>query len=132
VLIPALRALARQRARVSAATPDSKVPPLKVDVFKLPHHTSRANVTLELFDVVKADHYVTSTSGRRFKHPDEEAMARVITRGRPADDVTPTLWFNYASTTTKRWLDPRLAQKYQYRTECATDDGKGVTIRLED
>jgi beta-lactamase superfamily II metal-dependent hydrolase len=132
VLIPALRALARQRARVSAATPDSKVPPLKVDVFKLPHHTSRANVTLELFDVVKADHYVTSTSGRRFKHPDEEAMARVITRGRPADDVTPTLWFNYASATTKRWLDPRLAQKYQYRTECATDDGKGVTIRLED
>jgi hypothetical protein len=130
VLVPALRTLARQRSRLPATTPDKEVPPLRVDVFKLPHHTSRANVTLELFDVVKAEHYVTSTSGRRFKHPDEEAMARVITRGRPSDDVTPTLWFNYASATTKRWLEPRLAQKYQYRTECARDDGTGVTIRL--
>jgi hypothetical protein len=67
VLIPALRALARLRARLPASTADNKVPPLRVDVFKLPHHSSRANVTLELFDVVKADHYVTSTSGRRIR-----------------------------------------------------------------
>jgi beta-lactamase superfamily II metal-dependent hydrolase len=127
VLIPALRALARERGRSS-----SSAKPLQVDVFKLPHHGSRANVTLELFDLVKARHYITSTSGRRFKHPDEEAMARVITKGRPSARVTPTLWFNYATPTTSPWMDPALAERYRFRVAAPVAGSTGVSIRLGD
>jgi hypothetical protein len=121
--------LARQRAQLPTTGPNEKVPPLKVDVFKLPHHGSRANVTLELLDLVKAHHYITSTSGRRFKHPDEEAMARVITRGRPTTNVTPTLWFNYSTVTTSPWMQPALAEEYRYRVAGPTSTGSGVSIR---
>lgn len=130
VMIPALRTLARQRARLPVNAPDHKVPPLKVDVFKLPHHGSRANVTLELLDLVKARHYITSTSGRRFKHPDEEAMARVITRGRPAKNVMPTLWFNYATATTKPWMQPDLMERYRYRTAGPDAPAECITLRF--
>jgi hypothetical protein len=128
VLIPALRTLARERAK----RPASGIKPLQVDVFKLPHHGSRANVTLELFDLVKARHYVTSTSGRRFKHPDEEAMARVITKGRPSARITPTLWFNYATPTTSPWMQPALAERYRFRVAAPSVGSGGVSIRPAD
>jgi len=128
VLVPALRALARERAGRSASRPK----PLQVDVFKLPHHGSRANVTLELFDLVKARHYITSTSGRRFKHPDEEAMARVITKGRPSARVKPTLWFNYATPTTSPWMDPALAERYRFRVAAPAKGSAGVSIHVAD
>lgn len=131
VLIPALRALARERARLPASTPDGQVPPLRVDVFKLPHHGSRANVTLPLLDLVKADHYVISTSGARFKHPDDEAMARVITRGgRGTGGAQPMLWFNYASATTKPWMAPQLADRYRYKVAQPKTAAEGVVISL--
>jgi beta-lactamase superfamily II metal-dependent hydrolase len=128
VLFPALRALARERAGRSG----SRIKPLQVDVFKLPHHGSRANVTLELLDLVKARHYVTSTSGRRFKHPAEEAMARIITTGWPSSRTTPTLGFNYLTATTKPWMEPALAERYGYRVGGPLADRLGVSIRLED
>jgi hypothetical protein len=131
VLYPALLRLARARAGLPASTEACAVPPFHVDVFKLPHHGSRANVALQLFDIVRADHYLISTSGNRFGHPDTEAMARVITRGRPAPDRPYTLWFNYMSETTKRWRDPELARKYDYIVAGAgSEDRPGVVIKI--
>lgn len=130
VLLPALLTMARQRARLPAATPLSSVPPLKIDVFKLPHHGSSANTTVELMTLVKAHHYVVSTSGRRFGHPDEEAMARVITLGRRSRNARHTLWFNYATATTTPWLQPDLAERYGYRTAGAAAGAAGAKIEL--
>ncbi len=130
VLYPALLTLARRRARLPDATPASEVPPLQIDVFKLPHHGSSANVTIELLNLVKANHYVISTSGTRFKHPDEEAMARVITMGRRSRNARHTLWFNYASATTTPWMHPALLKKYGYRTAGANMETAGATINL--
>jgi beta-lactamase superfamily II metal-dependent hydrolase len=129
VLVPALRSL--QRARGRSTSSGSGALPLAVDLLKLPHHGSRANVTLDLLDAVRAEHYVTSTNGRRFGHPDEEAMARVITRGRVADSSKPTLWFNYASVTTKRWLDPLFAEQHRYTTAGPAGGASGVRITLD-
>lgn len=119
-LVPALKKLARSPGK-----------PLIVDVMKLPHHGSCANVTLELLEVVRADHYVVSTSGRRFQHPDEEAMARVITRGRSTPGARPTLWFNYASETTARWLDVSYAERQKYIAAGPAGNGKGISIALD-
>lgn len=87
-------------------------------------------MTLPLLDLIKADHYVVSTSGARFKHPDEEAMARVITSGRPHDSASPTLWFNYASATTEPWLAPRLAERYRYEAQQPKAPDRGAVIGL--
>lgn len=124
------------------AHPDALVPALKmlalspgkqliVDVLKLPHHGSCANVTLDLLEAVRAEHYVVSTSGRRFQHPDEEAMARVLTRGRSTPGARPTLWFNYASDTTARWLDPQFAERHKYVAVGPSANGKGISISLD-
>ncbi|MBX3685388.1 MAG: MBL fold metallo-hydrolase [Rhodocyclaceae bacterium] len=100
--------------------------PLPVDVFKLPHHGSQANVTLPLLAAVKAEHYVFSTSGARFRHPDQAAVARVITRGGPDH----TLWFNYANTRTRRWDKAEWKASHAYRTRYPEQAGRGVTLFL--
>jgi hypothetical protein len=101
VLATALRGLARSRGRET----------LQVDAFKLPHHGSRANVTAALVAAAPAAHYLVSTNGDTFHHPDDAAMARVVV-GAPSG---PTLCFNYRTPRTERWADPRLTERHGHR-----------------
>jgi hypothetical protein len=71
---------------------------LEVDAFKLPHHGSKANINDELLRAVPSRRYLVSTSGQRFKHPDEPAMARVLKHG----GTGSTIFFNYDSVTTRK------------------------------
>lgn len=128
VLYPALVQLAARRAGLADDVDEKCVPPLHVDVFKLPHHGSQGNVLFKLFDVIRADHYVIFTSGKKSSHPDEEAIARVIVRGRPSHGGRHTLWFNYASETTTRWMDESLKQAYNYDTAGAVTGGSAGAI----
>jgi Metallo-beta-lactamase superfamily len=84
--------------------------PLEVDVFKLPHHGSKANVTSDLLRRVTARTYVFSTDGSgNQRHPDDEAVARVILLGRQ-----PRLAFNYRNERTRKWDDPALVTQHGY------------------
>ena len=85
---------------------------------------SQANVTLPLLAAVKAEHYVFSTSGARFRHPDQAAVARVITRGGPDH----TLWFNYANTRTRRWDKAEWKASHAYRTRYPEQAGGGDPV----
>ena len=82
-------------------------------------------MTNDLLNVVKAKHYVCSTNNSYFKHPDEEAVARVI-----VDSESPTLWFNYDTPQNRRWDSGALKRKYGYQTSYPDQDGQGVTIAL--
>jgi Metallo-beta-lactamase superfamily len=82
---------------------------LDVDLFKLPHHGSRANVTKELLKRVRCGRYLFSTDGSRFGHPDQEAVARVLTAGAPTE-----LHFNYLTQRNEIWGDPRLTEAFGY------------------
>jgi beta-lactamase superfamily II metal-dependent hydrolase len=98
VLSPALQALARHRKQPGG---------LSVDAIKLSHHGSKGNVTTELLKSVRADHYIVSTNGAIFKHPDDEAIARVVLNG----GRRHSLCFNYRNERSLRWADEsRLAQ----------------------
>jgi beta-lactamase superfamily II metal-dependent hydrolase len=100
--------------------------PIDIDVFKLPHHASHGNVTPALLQLVPARHYVVSTNGDRFDHPDDIALARVVTSG-PAG---LTLWFNYETPATKRWGDPALTSRYGFHARYP--DGAGASgVRIE-
>lgn len=52
--------------------------PLQVDYVKVAHHGSRHNTSNELLDLVKANHFLISTNGDKFGHPDREAFAHIL------------------------------------------------------
>lgn len=61
-----------------------------VDLCKLPHHASRRNVTMDLVQALDCKHWIVSTNGKRFLHPNNEAIARVL-----VSNPGSTLYCNY-------------------------------------
>jgi hypothetical protein len=89
------------------------------------HHGSRANVTTDLIRAVTARHFVVSTNNAYFKHPNAEALARVIT-----GSERPVLWFNYDTPQNRGWADPALMQKYGHEVRFPAGEGQGIVIEL--
>ena len=118
VLVPALKALAAHRGETL---------PLRVDVFKLSHHGSRANVTIDLLKAVQAQHYIVSTNGSIFGHPDDEAIARVILGG----GDKPVLWFNYSTARTDKWAASDIQKRFKFEAHVPNDDSRGARLEIE-
>jgi beta-lactamase superfamily II metal-dependent hydrolase len=116
VMVPALQALSARRGLTG---------PLDVDVVKLSHHGSRANVTQDLLKSFRARHFIFSTNNSYFKHPNDEAVARVITAGRK-----PTLWFNYDTPKNREWAEAALVERYGHEARFPRDSDAGVRIEL--
>jgi beta-lactamase superfamily II metal-dependent hydrolase len=117
VLVPSLEALARHRKQPGG---------LRLDAIKLSHHGSRANVTTGLLKVVQADHYIVSTNGAIFGHPDDEAISRVIVHG----GRQPKLWFNFDNGRSRRWADPALQRLHGYDVILPEGGQAGITLAL--
>lgn len=98
---------------------------LDVDLVKLPHHGSAANVTAELLALIRAPRFLVSTNGAIFKHPDAAAVRRVIDAGQGR--AAPTLFFNYRSPTTRRWDKPGDAR---YRAVYPGPQSDGLTVEV--
>lgn len=118
VLVPQLRALAGQRGQSR----------IEVDLLKLSHHGSRANVTRELLDAVHARHYVVSTDNAYFRHPDAEAIARVVTAG--GRSSRPLIWFNHDTPRNRQWADPALIARWDYEVRYPDGEGRGAVVEL--
>jgi hypothetical protein len=85
--------------------------PLPVDAFKLSHHGSGNNTTPQLLDELAADHYLISTNGNRFDHPDALAIRAAIDHHHGND--VPVFCFNYEQPQTTLWRrDPRIEARY--------------------
>lgn len=85
-------------ASLRQLSPNPRYP---VNLLKAPHHGSQANVTQDLVAALDCSNFLVSTSGARFKHPDQVAIARMITGSpRPAK-----LYFNYDQPKTRYWID---------------------------
>ena len=52
--------------------------PLEVDFVKVAHHGSKHNTSNELLDIVKCNHYIISTNGEKFGHPDRTSLAHIL------------------------------------------------------
>jgi beta-lactamase superfamily II metal-dependent hydrolase len=100
---------------------------LSVDAFKLPHHGSRRNVSVDLVRSVACPLYLFSTDGSVFGHPDQEAVARVIRYGGP----DPTLAFNYRSKQNGVWDDPSLMERFGYDVRYPADGQAGLAVDLD-
>lgn len=96
----------------------------KVNAFKLPHHGSRRNVSKALVQALDCDQWWFSSSGARFSHPNDEAIARVIRfAGRQ-----PNLVANYRSDRWKSFTDAYPAAAHAYTLTQPDEGAEGITV----
>lgn len=104
---------------------------LSIDAIKIAHHGSKGNTNDELLSLIDCPNFLISTSGAIFKHPDEEAIQRIIAR---SHHQPPTLHFNYRSKFTEPWDDDALRADLNYETvfnETTDEDNEPLVLRLE-
>ena len=88
---------------------------LKVDAFKISHHGSKHNTSTKLLNLVDCRRYLISTNGSRHKHPDGQAIARIVYRN--YENPEPThLYFNYKTTYNSKWDKDELREEWNYKT----------------
>lgn len=114
-LEPAVRDLARMRGERR----------LRVDAVVAPHLGSRSSVTESLVESIDSPNWLFTSDGTRYRHPDPEAVARVILGSRFA-----TLHFAYRTAMTERWEDEELRQRHGYRTRYPSEGRAGITVVL--
>ena len=68
--------------------------PLVVDYVKISHHGSMHNTSNELLDLVKCNHYLISTNGDKFGHPDREVFAHILCHPKRNRNEKVHLYFN--------------------------------------
>jgi hypothetical protein len=97
---------------------------LPLTAFKLAHHGSANNVSKEIIRLVPAEHYLFSSNGSYFRHPDDTAVATVVKHAPPGAELV----FNYANPRTLQWQDDRLIGDFGYRVRYP--DGDAVSTEL--
>ena len=71
----------------------------RIDVVKLAHHGSNANISMDMLELIDCKRWLVSTNGDNFAHPDDGAIAKVIlSAGAPV-----TFYCNYRSPRTLQW-----------------------------
>lgn len=60
----------------------SSTNPLPVSFMQLSHHGSKANTSPELLQMVKTDNFVITGNGIHNRHPDKEAVVRLLEQGK--------------------------------------------------
>ena len=98
---------------------------LRLDAYKMSHHGSAANNSLELAQLIDCPLYLVSTNGSRHHHPDHEAIARMMW----AQDSDVTFAFNYRSDESGPWEDQALRQEHGYKTVYAEGEA-GLVVRI--
>ena len=68
--------------------------PLVVDYVKISHHGSMHNTSNELLDLIKCNHYLISTNGDKFGHPDREVFAHILCHPTRNRNEKVHLYFN--------------------------------------
>ncbi|WP_163998181.1 MBL fold metallo-hydrolase [Pyxidicoccus caerfyrddinensis] len=98
---------------------------LPVGAVKLPHHGSKRNVTRDWLNLVECSNFLISTDGKRFRHPDAQAIARIIYERR---DVR--LHFNSASLSALRWQSESLQVRYGFTTVFPGSGGESLVLMI--
>jgi hypothetical protein len=99
---------------------------LKIDAFKVSHHASQNNLNIELVKLLDCRHYLISTNGDHFNHPDREAVGRIIKYG----GEHPTLHFNFRTKLNDVWEQKALQEQYGYSAFYPEAGKDGLLVRL--
>lgn len=107
--------------RLAASSRKKRV---EIAAFKVAHHGSRANLSNDLLAVLSCRRYLISTNGKIFRHPNPEAIARILRHG----GRSPELYFNYRTTHNEVWDRADLERAYRYQTHYP--DGEGLVVEI--
>ncbi len=113
--------------RLTRATGDERV---RLDAFKLSHHGSARNLSVELLELIDCRDYLFSSNGDRHHHPDRKTVARILKHGRPSSGDNVRLLFNYRSPDNEIWDDPELMEKYRYDVVYPQADDDGLAVEI--
>jgi hypothetical protein len=98
---------------------------IRFDAVKVVHHGSAANNTSDLTGLLECPVWLVSTDGSRHRHPDPEAIARIVLAQGPGKK----LLFNYATRYNQVWQSPDLCEKFNYQVQYAPE-GQRTVINL--
>jgi hypothetical protein len=99
---------------------------LKIDAFKVPHHGSKNNLSNELMERIDAKHFLLSSSGHKYNHPDSDAVARIIFHSEK-----PILHFNYWSKDNKDWDRSTWKAELGYETVFPEESEPGLAVEFD-
>jgi hypothetical protein len=97
---------------------------LAVDACKLPHHGSKANVSRQFLQALDCKQWLFSSNGAHFRHPDRQAVARVIKWG----GAQPELKFNYRTKYNDVWDSKPLREQHGYTVSYPASDAEGIVL----
>lgn len=109
-------------ASVKALSPGQR---LRADCVKLSHHGSKYNTSLDLAMHLESPRWIFSSNGATTKHPNPEAVARVL-HGCPGKKE---LIFNYRTKYNEMWDDVTLMADHNY-TAVYGDGVKPMVVDL--
>lgn len=99
---------------------------LPIHLFKIPHHGSAGNISVELLKKLNCSNYLISTSGARYQHPDREAIARIVRYGGPK----PNIHFNYDSEHNNIWKEDDMGADIDYVAHYPKKGKEGCVIDM--
>jgi beta-lactamase superfamily II metal-dependent hydrolase len=99
---------------------------LKVDAFKLSHHGSSHNTSLDLLRLLDCKKFLVSSNGNIYHHPDRETIGRIIVESGP--DLE--LFFNYHSDENKVWGNEAMWQRFRYKAHYPKEGKEGLVVSL--
>ncbi|MEA2686146.1 MAG: hypothetical protein QOE93_1341, partial [Actinomycetota bacterium] len=92
-----------------------------------------------LIDLIDCPVWLISTNGRRFHHPDDEALARIVHRAAnadpapaPAPATTPRLVWNYRSDRFTAFTGAFPPASSGYSVDVPAAGAEGIVVRLAD
>jgi beta-lactamase superfamily II metal-dependent hydrolase len=100
---------------------------LKVDVWKLSHHGSKANTSPSLLKIVDCARFAISTDGTKHNHPNRETIARLLANGATRRKI---FYFNVRQPNAEIWDQAELQKDYNYICTMPADGASGITIDI--
>ena len=104
----------------------SKYDTIAIDAWKLAHHGSNKSTHSEIIEKIDCKKMLISTDGKKYKHPNQELIAKLIHFGGPYVH----LFFNYKSQFNIDWDDDYLKDKHEYECCFPENNERGIKIEL--
>jgi beta-lactamase superfamily II metal-dependent hydrolase len=106
----------------SCVQPDGRV---RVDAVKMPHHGSAANLTSDLVRQIDSRDWIVSSNGRRYHHPNDTALARVLTGSQGRVRIIG----NYRSGRMEAWQALAPPEDFGYDLLLPDPGTEGIVLR---
>jgi beta-lactamase superfamily II metal-dependent hydrolase len=100
---------------------------LKLDLFKLCHHGSKANTSPSLLKIIDCANFAISTDGTKHNHPDRETVARILMSDQSRQK---TLYFNTSQEHATIWDRKDLRDKYKFSCVIPPKDRPGQAMDI--